>query len=149
VGDVGALGPAGPLPIDEPVLVRMHRRHLLGDVFGDLDSSPGGPTGDTLRAAMAMIQREQRGAVVYLRTSGPGGSELGDLEGRLQTIRGHAHDADDPSPMTQRDFGIGGQILRALGISRLRLISNSRRALPGLEAFGLHIDEHVPVQPPT
>ncbi|MCC6949984.1 MAG: 3,4-dihydroxy-2-butanone-4-phosphate synthase [Phycisphaerales bacterium] len=146
VGEIGVTGPGGVLQIDEPVLVRMHRRHLMGDVFGDLDSSPSGPTGDSLRAAMEMIQREGRGAIVYLRTSGARGGE-GDLEGDLQTIRGHQHDADDPpppgTPMTLREFGIGGQILRGLGLSRLRLITNSKRALPGLEAFGLTISEHV------
>ena len=157
VGDVGA----GLAPSDTPTLVRMHRRHLLGDVFGDLSSSTDGtPSGQTLRDSMRMIQREGRGAIVYLRTSGgavasggvPGvggvggaAEELGlaDLESLLQAPRGKRGSVDDPNlaaaVMPLREYGVGCQILRALGLSRLRLISNSRRPLPGLEHFGLEI----------
>ncbi len=149
VGDVGA----GLAPIEAPTLVRMHRRHLLGDVFGDLSSgSEGTPSGQTLRQSMRMIQREGRGAIVYLRTSGGGaggggsvGEELGlaDLESLLQAPRGRRGSVDDPNlaaaVMPLREYGVGCQILRALGLSKLRLISNSRRQLPGVEHFGLEI----------
>ncbi|MEM7754227.1 MAG: 3,4-dihydroxy-2-butanone-4-phosphate synthase [Planctomycetota bacterium] len=155
VGDVGALDPSGaPIVQDEPTLVRMHRRRLLGDVFGDLDSSPDGPTDRLLRASMRAIQREGRGAVVYLRPEGAGESR----EDRLVSIKRPQLDsgADTPdltrpdglggaAPMEQRTFGIGGQILRNLGLRRLRLMTNSRRQMPGLEAFGLEIVEHVPL----
>lgn len=139
-----------------PTLVRMHRRHLLGDVFDDLDSSADGPTGGTLRAAMNAIQKEGRGAIVYLRTSHTTPGLTADLETSLQTISGSRHDADNPDltgmagqnaiPMPQREFGIGGQILRALGLRKLRLLTNSNRPMPGLEAFGLEIVERVPVR---
>jgi 3,4-dihydroxy 2-butanone 4-phosphate synthase / GTP cyclohydrolase II len=141
----------------EPALVRMHRRHLLGDVFGDLESGKDGPTSAVLQASMRLIQREGRGAIVYLRTSQPTSGVLTDLEGRLQTIRGAGPtDSDTPdlakaasmavrgnANMDLREFGVGGQILRDLGVRKLRLITNSERGLPGLEAFGLEVVERV------
>lgn len=159
-GDVGTLmastseQPASA-PISEPILVRMHRRHVLGDVFGDLDSSAEGPTGETLKAAMGAIQREGRGAVIYLRSEGVGDA----IDQRLNQFRRppaeHGRDTPDLTgphgpgagaiPMPLRDFGIGGQILRNLGISRLRLLTNHKTELPGLEAFGLEIVERVPI----
>ncbi len=136
----------------EPTLVRMHRRHLLGDVFGDLDSAQGGPTGDVLRSSLRMIQESGRGAIVYLRTQGTGG----DLESEIQRLRvEHRPGDDNPQltharsiaanaiPMPQREFGIGGQILRDLGLSKIRLISNTRKTWPGIDAFGLEIIETV------
>lgn len=156
VGDVGALDPGGhSMEVDEPVLVRMHRRNLLGDIFGDLDSSTTGATADQLHAAMRLIQAEGRGAVVYLRPESEGDS----LAQRLQSVRRAAFDpgSDNPDlthpaghasnaiPPNMRDFGIGGQILRDLGIRRLRLLSNHPTDLPGLDAFGLEIVEWVPL----
>jgi 3,4-dihydroxy 2-butanone 4-phosphate synthase/GTP cyclohydrolase II len=157
VGGVGTPG-AGPdgaaEPSDEPALVRVHRRNLLGDVFGDLDSADDGPTGDTLRAAMRAIQEAGRGAIIYLRPEGAGDG----LEQRLQSIRRPAHDSGADTPdladprgpagstqAAMRDIGVGGQILRDLGLRRLRLLTNHPRPLPGLEAFGLEVVEHVPL----
>lgn len=126
----------------DPVMVRMHRRNLLGDVFGDLGSARTGSTGEALRGAMRAIQGAGRGVIVYIR------QQVGaqGLEGRLQSL---SRRADLETPEIQdpilRDFGIGGQILRDLGISRLRLLTNSATDLPGLEAFGLEIVERVPL----
>lgn len=151
-GDVGRLSPLPTAHSPLPTLVRMHRRHLLGDVFGDLDASPAGATSTILHASMRMIQKEGRGAIVYLRTSGdaPGTGDLADLEGRLQTIRGGpARDVNSPDlniPVgggTLREIGVGGQILRDLGLTKLRLITASNRQLPGLDAFGLEVVERV------
>ncbi len=154
-----ASAPPRARPISEPTLVRMHRRHLLGDVFGDLASSPEGATGDTLRAAMALIQHAGCGAIVYLRTQpAPDTPDPADHETLLHCLhRPESPPADAPHltqpsglsagavPTAQRDIGIGGQILRDLGLSRLRLITNHPRALPGLEAFGIEVVELVPV----
>jgi 3,4-dihydroxy 2-butanone 4-phosphate synthase/GTP cyclohydrolase II len=148
-GGVGALDPAtnNVLDSDTPTLVRMHRRHLLGDLFEDLDSSAEGPTGRTLRASMEAVQRAGRGAIVYLRSEG-----IGDgLAQRLMRHRRPGQHVDDPdlshaaAPMPLREFGIGGQILRALGLKRLRLLTNHTTDLPGLDAFGLEIVERVAV----
>jgi len=154
VGGVGAPG----VRTEAPTLVRMHRRNLLGDIFADLDSSPEGPTADTLRASMRAIQAAGEGAIVYLRPEGIDGVES-RLADRLSAIRRPAHDpgADTPDltrpegpganalPPAMRDFGVGGQILRDLGLSKLRLLTNHTRELPALEAFGLEIVERVPV----
>lgn len=153
VGGVGDLDAKGNvIEQTEPTLVRMHRRNLLGDIFADLSASSDGPTSDVLRASMRRIQREGRGAIVYMRPEGVDSAES-PLSERLSAIRRPALDtgADAPDltrpdslagnavPMDQRDFGVGGQILRALGLSRLNLITNHAKALPGLEAFGLEI----------
>ncbi len=142
-----------------PSLVRMHRRNLLGDVFGDLASSPEGPSSDTLHAAMRLIQQEGRGALVYLRTTGHRSDDkaitaVADLEGTLQTLRAKSLDINTPdltgmadavnSRMPLRDFGVGCQILRDLGITKLRLLTNSNRPMPGIDAFGLEIVDRVP-----
>jgi 3,4-dihydroxy 2-butanone 4-phosphate synthase / GTP cyclohydrolase II len=148
-----------------PTLVRMHRRNLMGDVFGEVNGS--GSTGDQLRAAMKRIVSEGRGAVVYLRTAeaaaskdagGAGGAI--DLEGELQRIRGISHNhvdeqTDGPTltggagqsamPAAHREFGIGVQILRELGLSNIVLLSNHKRELPGLDAFGIEIVGHEPL----
>lgn len=155
VGGVGATDDSGRvIPSVAPTLVRMHRRHLLGDVFGELTSSKEGPTSRVLRASMEQIQREGRGAIVYLRPEGHGPSLNERLLARRRVSAGRAdaHDLTSPEgpgadamPMHLREFGIGGQILRDLGLSRLRLLTNHPRALPALDGFGLEIVEHVPL----
>ncbi|TVQ59142.1 MAG: 3,4-dihydroxy-2-butanone-4-phosphate synthase [Phycisphaerales bacterium] len=156
VGGVGALDGAGRvIESTEPTLVRMHRRNVLGDIFGDLSSSNEGPTSEALHASMRAIQREGRGAIVYLRPEGAGD----ELHQRLQILRTRRaytpdeHDLTHPDgpgasaiPMHLREFGVGGQILRELGLSRLRLLTNHPKDLPGLDAFGLEIVEHVGLQ---
>ncbi len=128
----------------EPVLVRMHRRHLLGDVFGEIGADARS-SGDVLRRSMELIQKEGRGAIVYLRTDmADAGDE--DLEAMLQQPRRAASiSTAGAQSATQRDFGVGGQILRDLGLTKLRLITNSKRDMPGLDAFGLEIVERVSV----
>ncbi len=164
LGDVGSLDGLGRVVEDaRPTLVRMHRRSLLGDVFEQVGGQVGnlphaeGPTGhDQLAAAMRAIQKDGRGAIVYLRQEGMGGSPDSALEARLQTIRRPGHDSgtDTPDlvrpdghgnalPKHMREFGIGGQILRQLGISKMRLLTNHTAELPGLDAFGLEIVERV------
>jgi 3,4-dihydroxy 2-butanone 4-phosphate synthase/GTP cyclohydrolase II len=153
VGDVGRIDRATgrSLPIDEPVLVRVHRRDLLGDIFDELTN----PTGQQLRRSLKMIQEAKRGALIYVRPEGIGD----DFRSRLQRIRRPASDdvnapdltrADGPGgramPMEGREIGIGGQILRDLGLTRLRILSNHPRSYPGLHGFGLEIVEQVKIE---
>lgn len=151
VGGIGTLNDHGEVVrYDEPVLVRMHRRDLLGDIFDEKTSG----SGQQLRSAMQMIHEAGRGVLVYLRPEGVGD----DLRGRLQKIRRPIRDdvnAPDLTrtdgigsadrPMDYREYGIGGQILRDLGLSRLRLLTNHPKSLPGLHGFGLDIVEQVPI----
>jgi len=145
LGGVGDLDADGvPIEIDEPTLVRVHRRDLLGDVFGDLDSSKTGATGETLRASLRAIRAEGRGAVVYLRPQGGTGS----LRQRL-TRAANISDEDTPRETLAPEmveYGTGSQILRALGLTRLRLLTNSSVEYPQLDAFGLELSERVPIR---
>jgi len=155
-GGVGQLDAAGhSIEIGDPVLVRMHSQNLLGDVFGDQDQ----PSGRTLHTAMRMIRQQGRGAVVYLRHESMGTGLLR----RLQTLhlpgdQSCAHDSvhgligqtqANPGmrpPADKRDYGIGCQILRDLGLRQIRLITNHPFHPAALEAFGLTISgfESVP-----
>lgn len=163
-GGVGDLDEHGLVrQTHEPTLVRMHRRNLLGDVFLDEGSSSEGPTGSTLHAAMRAIQAAGRGAIVYLRPEGQSDSSAGErvLEQQLQTISRNGRFGPMPDtprlggikirecghlPARMRDFGVGGQILRGLGLHKLQLLTNHERDLPGLEGFGLEIADFIPVQ---
>jgi len=146
VGDVGHLDEyLNPIPNDQPTLVRVHKRDLLGDIFNEQGASPDGlSTGETLRQSMQMIQDAGRGAIVYLRPHG-----VGDALSQMLTRPIDTDNADKPvqsvSP-TMIEYGTGSQILRALGISNLRLITNSTAAYPHLESFGLSISERVRIQ---
>ena len=155
-GDVGKLDECGePMEIHEPVLVRMHSQNLLGDVFGDIAQ----PSGETLRRAMQAIQAEGQGALVYLRHERMGAGLLR----RLQTMR---RDGEDPAveqdrhtigssqtapgmrpPTNTADYGIGSQILRDLGVRKIRLLTNHSFQPKALSGFGLEIVEFVPVKP--
>lgn len=149
LGGLGVPGPDGRVPeVTEPVLVRMHRREITGDVFG-VQWNGAGPTGqETIRSSLRAIREAGRGALVYLRSDGSGF----DLPGRLQRIQRHDEpDVNVPDltsaagvgaraqPMDAREFGIGGQILRDLGLRTLTLLSNHPRTMPGLHGFGLEI----------
>ena len=148
VGDIGAPGSG----TDEPTLVRVHRRDVLGDVFLDLDSSPEGATGETLRASMREIQKAGRGVLLYLR---PGDQNAPDasLAQRLSAVRSaRPEDVDDPGlragnavPRSVREIGVGSQILRDLGVRKLRLLTNHQTEWPGLVAYGIEVVERVPI----
>ncbi len=153
VGGVGDIDPGMGVsaPIDAPVLVRVHRRDLLGDIFDEASN----PTGETLRASMRMIQQAGRGVLIYVRPEGVGD----DLRARLQQIRrpDSQDEANSPdltrldgvggravSPQV-REIGVGGQILRDLGVTRMRLLTNNPSTYPGLHGFGLEVVEYVGV----
>jgi len=126
----------------EPTLVRVHRRDLLGDIFDQVDGEGGISSGHMLRESMRLIQAEGRGAIIYLRPSNAGDG----LSAKLTALGSDVMDRPQLSVATDMlEYGVGSQILRALGLSRLRLITNSNTAYPQLDAFGLDIVERVPV----
>ncbi len=155
-GKVGLLNDDGrPIPIDDPVLVRMHSQNLLGDVFGDLSQ----PSGQTLRGAMKMIQRRGDGAVVYLRHEGMGAGllkrlqtpsavldALPDSEPRPNIADSQITPGIEP-PVNKGAYGIGCQILGDLGIQHLQLITDHPFTPTALSGFGLSITEFVPSTP--
>jgi 3,4-dihydroxy 2-butanone 4-phosphate synthase / GTP cyclohydrolase II len=138
-GGVGDIDPATkrPRPHAEPVLVRMHSENLLGDVF----HAAGADSGDTLAASLRLIQSAGKGAVVFLRQESRGRALLQ----RLDDFKRLPNAAPPGQRMDRRDFGVGAQILRDLGLSKLRILTNRPKKLYGLEGFGLSVVEQVPI----
>ncbi|MEM9250928.1 MAG: 3,4-dihydroxy-2-butanone-4-phosphate synthase [Planctomycetota bacterium] len=144
-----------PIDVDEPVLVRMHSQNLLGDVFAEKTTD----SASTLHAAMGMIQRQGRGAIVYLRHERMGTGLLRELQTLRHPLGSALDDVQPDHPITGPDeatsasrrdassYGIGCQVLRDLGIRRLDLITDHPFTPTALSGFGLSIDRFVPVEP--
>jgi 3,4-dihydroxy 2-butanone 4-phosphate synthase / GTP cyclohydrolase II len=122
---------------DEATLVRAHAEYLPGDVFGSADRN----TGALLHRAMEIIAGEGRGIVLYLKREQ--GSEMFAPRGESPSTR------SEGGLQKFREYGIGAQILRALGVRKIRLISNFSRRLISLPGYGLEIVETVPLDLPT
>ena len=130
---------------DEPVLVRMHSSCATGDIFG----SKRCDCGDQLHRSMQLIEKEGKGCIVYLMQEGRGIGLMNKIaayklqEQGFDTVDANIHLGFDPD---LRDYGVGAQILRDLGISKLRLITNNPVKRVGLEGYGLQIVENVPIE---
>ena len=129
---------------DEPVMVRVHSSCFTGDILGSLRCD----CGEQLQKAMQMVEEEGKGAILYMNQEGRGIGLLNKLKAyRLQeegmdTVEANLHLGFQ---MDQRDYGIGAQMLRYLGISKLRLMSNNPRKRVGLIGYGLEIVENIPI----
>lgn len=130
---------------DEPVLVRVHSSCMTGDIFGSLRCD----CGEQLHKALQMIEKEGKGVVVYLNQEGRGIGLMEKMrayklqEDGMDTVDANiclGHKADE------RDYGVGAQILREIGIHKMRLLSNNPVKRVGLEAYGLEIVENVPIE---
>lgn len=130
---------------DEPVLVRVHSSCMTGDIFGSLRCE----CGEQLHKAMEMIEQEGKGVIVYMNQEGRGIGLMNKIkayalqEKGLDTVDANIHlgfDADE------RDYGVGANILRELGVSKMRLITNNPVKRIGLEGYGLQIVENVPIE---
>ena len=133
----------GKVDVDEPVLVRVHRANFPGDVF----PLKGFDSRTKLELALRRIASSERGVLVYLNSESKGM----DL---LENLRQVAHQQGDASvskavqaesKMTFRDYGIGVQILRSLGVTRMRVLTDHPMNLPALEGFGVDVVEFVPL----
>lgn len=135
----------GDISGDEPLLVRVHSSCLTGDTFGSLRCE----CGEQLHLAMRMIEKEGRGAIIYLSQEGRGIGLMDKIkayklqENGLDTVDANlhlGHRADE------RDYGVGANILNALGIHKMRLLTNNPVKRIGLEGYGLEITENVPLE---
>lgn len=130
---------------DDPVLVRVHSSCFTGDILSSLRCD----CGDQLHTAMQMVEREGKGAILYMNQEGRGIGLVNKLkayklqENGLDTVEANLHLG---FPMDKRDYGIGAQILRYLGITKLRLLSNNPKKRAGLLGYGLEIVETVPIE---
>lgn len=129
----------------DPVLVRMHSSCATGDIFGSYRCE----CGEQLHKAMAMIQKEGRGVLVYLNQEGRGIGLMKKIEAYklqeegLDTVEANLKLGCRPD---ERDYGIGAEILRQLGINKMRLMTNNPVKRIGLESYGLEIAEVVPLE---
>ncbi|MCK8491382.1 bifunctional 3,4-dihydroxy-2-butanone-4-phosphate synthase/GTP cyclohydrolase II [Spirosoma sp. RP8] len=133
---------------NEPVLVRVHSSCVTGDIFGSCRCD----CGPQLHAAMKMVEAEGKGIVVYMFQEGRGIGLLNKLKAyKLQEMGRDTVEAnlDLGLPMDSRDYGIGAQILRDLGVRKLRLISNNPKKRAGLMGYGLEIMDTVPIEIPA
>ena len=130
---------------DEPILVRVHSSCATGDILG----SKRCDCGEQLHKAMEMIEKEGKGVIIYMQQEGRGIGLMNKIaayklqdEG-LDTVEANIHLGFRPD---ERDYGCGAQMLRHLGVHKVRLITNNPTKRVGLEAYGLEITENVPIE---
>ena len=145
-GGIGDLGPDGAvIHQDEPVLVRVHSECLTGDVFG----SQRCDCGQQLGTAMETIARIGKGVLLYMRHEGRGIGLANKLH--AYALQDKGYDTVEANvllgfPADKRDYGIGSQILRDLGLTQVRIMTNNPKKVYGIDGFGLKVVEEVPLR---
>lgn len=130
---------------DEPVLVRVHSSCMTGDILGSFRCD----CGDQLHAAMKMVEEEGKGVILYMNQEGRGIGLLNKL--RAYKLQEEGRDTVEANlelgfSQDERDYGVGAQILRQMGITKIKLISNNPRKRAGITGYGLEIVETVPIE---
>ena len=135
----------GEWQADEPILVRVHSSCATGDILG----SKRCDCGEQLHKAMQMIESQGKGVLIYMKQEGRGIGLMNKIEAyKLQeqgmdTVESNVHLGFKPD---ERDYGCGAQMLRHLGVHKMRLMTNNPTKRVGLEAYGLEIVENVPIE---
>jgi len=129
----------------EPVMVRVHSSCVTGDIFGSCRCDCGGQ----LHGAMQMVEREGKGVVLYMNQEGRGIGLMNKL--KAYKLQEEGKDTVEANlelgfKSDQRDYGVGAQILRKLGVTKLRLITNNPKKRVGLMGYGLEIVENIPIE---
>ena len=135
----------GDISGDEPVLVRVHSSCMTGDIFGSFRCE----CGDQLHLAMERIEKEGRGAIIYLNQEGRGIGLMNKM--KAYKLQEEGMDTVDANlclgfKADERDYGVGANILHKLGITKMRLLSNNPIKRVGLEGYGLEVIENVPLE---
>lgn len=130
---------------DEPIPVRVHSSCFTGDILGSLRCD----CGEQLHCAMQMVEKEGKGVILYMNQEGRGIGLLNKL--RAYRLQEQGMDTVDANlhlgfQMDQRDYGVGAQILRYLGVSKLKLISNNPKKRVGLIGYGLEVVDNIPIR---
>ena len=130
---------------DEPILVRVHSSCATGDIFGSMRCE----CGEQLHLAMQMIEKAGKGVLVYMNQEGRGIGLMNKIkayklqENGYDTVDANLHLGFKPD---ERDYGVGANILRVLGVSKMRLMTNNPVKRVGLESYGLEVVENVPIE---
>jgi len=133
---------------NDPVMVRVHSSCFTGDILGSMRCD----CGDQLHRAMQMVEANGTGIILYMNQEGRGIGLLNKLkayklqEDGMDTVEANLHLG---FPMDKRDYGVGAQILRYLGVKRIKLISNNPKKRTGLSGYGLEITDTIPIQIPS
>ena len=144
-GDIHLAIKKGHWEKDEPVMVRVHSSCMTGDILGSLRCD----CGDQLHKALKMIEDEGKGVVLYMNQEGRGIGLLNKL--KAYKLQEQGMDTVEANlelgfGMDERDYGVGAQILRHLGISKMKLMSNNPRKRAGMLGYGLEVVETIPIE---